>query len=85
MLMARVGPVLGFGGAFGLTGLLANLLFGIGERDPMTIIGVSGILTCVPLLACYISGAASDQGRLYGCPPLRMNVRRDKEQLFSCP
>jgi putative ABC transport system permease protein len=54
MLMAGVGLVLGLGGAFGLTRLLANLLFGVGERDPMTIIAVSGTLTCVALLACYI-------------------------------
>jgi putative ABC transport system permease protein len=54
MLMAGVGLVLGLGGAFGLTRLLANLLFGVGERDPMTIGAVAGILTCVALLACYI-------------------------------
>jgi putative ABC transport system permease protein len=54
MLMAGVGLVLGLGGAFGLTRLLANLLFGVGERDPMTIGAVACILTCVALLACYI-------------------------------
>jgi putative ABC transport system permease protein len=54
MLMAGAGLVLGLGGAFGLTRLLANLLFGVGERDPMTILAVAGILTCVALLACYI-------------------------------
>ena len=54
MLMAGIGLVLGLGGAFGLTRLLANLLFGVGERDPMTIGAVACILTCVALLACYI-------------------------------
>ena len=52
--MAGIGLVIGFGGAFGLTRLLANLLFGVGERDPMTIGAVAAILTCVALLACYI-------------------------------
>jgi putative ABC transport system permease protein len=33
---------------------LANLLFGVGERDPMTMGAVAAILTCVALLACYI-------------------------------
>lgn len=54
MLMAGIGLVLGFGGAIGLTRLLANLLFGVGERDPMTIAAVAAILACVALLACYI-------------------------------
>jgi putative ABC transport system permease protein len=54
MLMAGIGLVLGFGGALGLTRLLANLLFGVGERDPMTMGAVAAILTCVALLACYI-------------------------------
>jgi putative ABC transport system permease protein len=54
MLMAGIGLVLGLGGAFGLTRLLANLLFGVGARDPVTIVAVAGILTGVALLACYI-------------------------------
>jgi predicted permease len=54
MLMAGIGLVVGFAGAFGLTRLLANLLFGVGERDPITIGAVAALLTCVALLACYI-------------------------------
>jgi putative ABC transport system permease protein len=54
MLMAGIGLILGFAGAFGLTRLLANLLFGVGERDPMTIGTVAALLACVALLACYI-------------------------------
>src|SRR5207245_6496115 len=54
MLMAGIGLMLGLGGAFGLTRLLANLLFGVGERDPMAIGAVAAILTFVALLACYI-------------------------------
>jgi len=54
MLMAGIGLVLGFAGAFGLTRLLANLLFGVGEHDPMTIATVAAILAGVALLACYI-------------------------------
>ena len=54
MLLAGIGLVLGFGGALGLTRLLSNLLFGIGERDPLTIGEVAVLLTGVALLACYI-------------------------------
>ena len=54
MLMAGLGLLLGFAGAFGLTRLLANLLFGVGERDPMTIGTVAALLSGVALLACYI-------------------------------
>jgi putative ABC transport system permease protein len=54
MLMAGIGLVIGVGGAFGLTRLLSNLLFGVGERDPMTIGAVAAVLTLVALLACYI-------------------------------
>ena len=54
MLLAGIGLVLGFGGAIGPTRLLANLLFGVGERDPLTIGAVAAILTGVALVACYI-------------------------------
>jgi putative ABC transport system permease protein len=54
MLMAGIGLVLGFSGAFWLTRLLANLLFGVGARDPMTIALVAATLAAVALFACYI-------------------------------
>jgi putative ABC transport system permease protein len=46
--------VLGFGGELGLTRLLTNLLFGVGERDPMNLDAVATLLAGVALLACYI-------------------------------
>jgi putative ABC transport system permease protein len=54
LLLAGIGLVIGFGGALGLTRLLANLLFGVGERDPLTIGAVAAILTGMALVACYI-------------------------------
>ena len=54
MLLAGIGLVIGLGGARGLTRLLANLLFGVGERDPLTIGAVAAILTGMALVACYI-------------------------------
>jgi putative ABC transport system permease protein len=54
ILMIGAGLTLGLLGAVGLTRLLASLLFGIGVWDPLTILGVAGILLCVGLMACYI-------------------------------
>jgi putative ABC transport system permease protein len=54
MAMAGIGLALGLGGALGLTRLLANLLFGVGARDPMTIGAVAALLAGVALVACYI-------------------------------
>jgi hypothetical protein len=54
MLLAGLGLVIGFGAALGLTRLLANLLFGVGARDPLTIGAVGVILAGVALVACYI-------------------------------
>ena len=54
MLMTGLGLVLGFAGALGLTRWMASLLYGVSERDPLTIVAVGGILGCVALLACYI-------------------------------
>ena len=54
MLMAGIGLVIGLAGALGLTRLLATLLFGVGERDPLTIGAVAFLLAAVALLACYV-------------------------------
>jgi hypothetical protein len=58
MLLAGIGLMLGFGGAIGLTRLLANLLFGVGERHPLTIGAVAAILAGVALVACYFRRGA---------------------------
>jgi putative ABC transport system permease protein len=54
MLMSGLGLLVGFGGALGLTRLLAALLFGVGSRDPVTIAAVAAILAGVAMLACYL-------------------------------
>ena len=46
--------LLGFAAALALTRLLAALLFGVGARDPITMIGVAGILAVIALLASYL-------------------------------
>ncbi|MFI5072231.1 MAG: ABC transporter permease [Terriglobales bacterium] len=48
------GITLGLAGAFFLSRLLSSQLFGISAMDPLTYVGVAGVMTIVTLLACYI-------------------------------
>jgi len=52
--MALVGVALGLVAAFGLTRLMANMLFGVSTHDPLTLAGVAALLVLVSLAACYI-------------------------------
>jgi len=54
MALALGGLALGVAGSFAMTRLLASLLFGVGARDPLTMIAAAGVLTAVALLGCYI-------------------------------
>jgi putative ABC transport system permease protein len=53
-LLIVLGIVLGLGGAFGLTRLLANDLFGITATDATTFASVTALLIAVALLATVI-------------------------------
>jgi predicted permease len=52
--MAVVGVAIGIAAAFALTQLMTSLLFGVTAHDPLTFVGVVGLLIGVALLACYI-------------------------------
>ena len=54
MTLAVLGVVLGLLLAYGLTRLLASLLFGVKASDPFAFAAVAGILTMVALVAAYI-------------------------------
>jgi putative ABC transport system permease protein len=54
MKLALLGVVLGVAGAFGLTRLLATLLYGISPTDPLTFSGVVLLVLIVTFLACWI-------------------------------
>lgn len=54
MKMALIGVALGLAAAFGLTRLLAKLLYGVSATDPTTFIGIAILVILVAVLACLI-------------------------------
>jgi putative ABC transport system permease protein len=53
-VLLAIGTLIGLGGAFALTRVMHNLLFGITPTDPLTYAAVVALLAAVALLACYI-------------------------------
>jgi ABC-type antimicrobial peptide transport system permease subunit len=54
LIVTVIGVVIGIGGAFGLTRLIASQLYGVTPMDPPTIVTVAVTLTAVAMLACMI-------------------------------
>jgi putative ABC transport system permease protein len=54
MLLIMIGVGLGLAGALGLTRVLASLLYGVAATDPVTYVGISGLLVAIALLACLV-------------------------------
>jgi putative ABC transport system permease protein len=56
MMLALIGVGCGLLGAFGLTRLMASMLFGVEPTDPATFVSIAVLLTTVALIACYVPG-----------------------------
>ncbi len=54
LALALVGVAVGLVGAFGVTRLIASLLYKVEATDPVTFLAVSFLLTAVALLACWL-------------------------------
>jgi putative ABC transport system permease protein len=54
MLLTLIGVVIGLLAAYGLTRVMASLLFGITARDPITFAVVAALLTTVAFVACFV-------------------------------
>jgi ABC-type antimicrobial peptide transport system permease subunit len=52
--LTLIGLAIGVAGAIGLTRLMSALLFGVGARDPVTMVSVGVILAGVAVLASYV-------------------------------
>jgi putative ABC transport system permease protein len=54
VILTLIGLTIGLAGAIGLTQLMSSMLFGVGVRDPLTMVTVAVILASVALLASYV-------------------------------
>jgi putative ABC transport system permease protein len=54
MTLAAIGVVVGLAGAFALTRVIGNLLYGVTATDPATFLWIPVLLASVSFFACYI-------------------------------
>ena len=61
MILAAIGVVAGLIGAFGLTRVMASLLFNVRPDAPATFLAISLLLVVVAFLACYLPARRATQ------------------------
>ena len=78
--LTLIGLAIGTAGAIALTRLMAMLLFGVGARDPLTMVSVGAILASVAIMASYVPARRAT--RVDPVVALRVRViRRSKVKL----
>ena len=54
LILIAIAAALGIGGALALSRFMSQMVFEVSPTDPITIVGVTGLLVTVALLACYL-------------------------------
>jgi ABC-type antimicrobial peptide transport system permease subunit len=54
VILTVIGVIAGLAGAFALTRVIGNLLYGVTATDPATFVAIPLLLLFVALLACYL-------------------------------
>ena len=54
MLLTSAGVAAGMAGSIALSGWMRSMLFGVGARDPVTLVATALLLVLVALLACWV-------------------------------
>ena len=72
LALALIGVALGLVGAWALTRVLQNLLYGVSPTDPATFAGIALLLLSVACVASFHSSAARDEGRPVSCAQTRV-------------
>ena len=54
MLLTGIGVAAGVAGSLALAGGIRSMLYGVGERDPLTLLATALVLVLVALLACWV-------------------------------
>ena len=54
MLLTSIGVAAGLAGSVALAGAIRSMLYGVGERDPLTLAATAIVLVAVALVACWL-------------------------------
>ena len=54
MFLTGIGVVAGLAGSLALAGGISSMLYGVGARDPLTLVATALVLVVIALLACWI-------------------------------